>query len=161
MSSWDKDRPLRFYVICATGYIQEMTKRDWQDLTGHIKNLFGATLNEPQALMQRGTIVMDYRDQDGKTTLDLPSSGRGMQQVLLLLAHLYDNPENTVFLLDEPDAHLEILRQRQVYNLVVESAERKNSQIIAASHSEILLGEASQREAAVAFRRQATYIGRK
>lgn len=126
-------------------------KTDWQDLTGHIKNLFGATLNEPQALMQRGTIVMDYRDQDGKTTLDLPSSGRGMQQVLLLLAHLYDNPENTVFLLDEPDAHLEILRQRQVYNLVVESAERKNSQIIAASHSEILLGEASQRESAVAF----------
>ena len=136
--------------LCYRVYSKD-DKTHWQSLVAHIKNLFGVTLNEPRSLLHRGTIAMDYCDQDGKTTLDLSSSGRGMQQVLLLLAHLYDNSENTVFLLDEPDAHLEILRQRQIYNLIVDAAERKNSQIISASHSEILLGEAAQRESAIAF----------
>ena len=74
-----------------------------------------------------------------------------MQQVLLLLAYLYDNAANTVFLLDEPDAHLEILRQRQIYHRINEVAEKRNAQIISASHSEVLLGEAAQHESAVAF----------
>ncbi len=138
--------------LCYRVYSKDdKNETHWQSLVAHIKNLFGVTLNKPRSLLHRGTIAMDYCDQDGKTTLDLSSSGRGMQQVLLLLAHLYDNSENTVFLLDEPDAHLEILRQRQIYNLIVDAAERKNSQIISASHSEILLGEAAQRESAIAF----------
>ena len=136
--------------LCYRVYSKD-DKTDWNSLVAHFKNLFGVTLNEPQSLLHRGTITMDYCDQDGKTTLDLSSSGRGMQQVLLLLAHLYDNSENTVFLLDEPDAHLEILRQRQIYNRINEVAEKRNSQIISASHSEVLLGEAAQRESAVAF----------
>ena len=55
---------------------------------------------------------MSYRD--GETELDLVSSGRGLQQTLLLLAHLYTHPKS-VLLFDEPDAHLEILRQREIY----------------------------------------------
>ena len=126
-------------------------KKNWQSLVGHIKNLFGVTLNDPYFLSHRGTVTVDYDDLTRDVTLDLTSSGRGMQQTLLLLAHLYDNPANTVFLLDEPDAHLEILRQRQIYNLIREVAEQQNSQIISASHSEVLLNEAAQRNSAVAF----------
>ena len=136
--------------LCYRVYSKD-DKTDWHSLVGHIRTLFGVTLNEPHSLIPRGTVTMDYVDQNGKTILDLPSSGRGMQQVILLLAHLYDNPANSVLLMDEPDAHLEILRQRQIYNLVVETAGARNSQIVAASHSEILLGEAAQREAAIAF----------
>ena len=69
----------------------------------------------------------------------------------MLLAYLYDSRANTVFLLDEPDAHLEILRQKQIYNLINEVAEKQNSQIISASHSEALLQEAVQDQSAVAF----------
>lgn len=86
----------------------------------------------------------------GKTILDISSSGRGLQQTLLLLAYLYSNPQ-TVVLLDEPDAHLEVLRQRQTYNLITEIARRQGSQIIAASHSEIVLQEASERDVVIAF----------
>ncbi len=131
--------------------VYEDKKEDWQSLVDHIKNLFGIVPNEPKFLLHRGTIVMDYIDKDGKTNLDLSSSGRGMQQVLLLLAHLYDNKANTVFLLDEPDAHLEIIRQKQVYDLINEVAEQRNSQIISASHSEVLLNQAAPRNSAVAF----------
>ena len=135
------------YRICSKNDNQE----EWQLFVGHIQDLFGVILNEPKFLPHRGTVTMDYTDKNGKTILDLSSSGRGMQQVLLLLAHFYDNAANTVFLLDEPDAHLEILRQRQIYNLINEVAEKQNSQIISASHSEVLLDEAAQRDSAVAF----------
>jgi hypothetical protein len=53
--------------------------------------------------------------------------------------------------LDEPDAHLEILRQRQIYRLLTETAEQQGSQIIAASHSEVVLNEAADRDVVVAF----------
>jgi hypothetical protein len=60
------------------------------------------------------------------------------------------NP-GAVMLLDEPDAHLEILRQRQIYQLLAETASSTGSQIIAASHSEVILNEAAGRDVVVAF----------
>ena len=92
---------------------------------------------------------MAYREQSG-VELDLSCSGRGLQQTLLLLAHLYVNP-HTVLLLDEPDAHLEILRQRQIYELLTETARRQGSQVIAASHSEVVLDEAADKDVVIAF----------
>jgi hypothetical protein len=54
-------------------------------------------------------------------------------------------------LLDEPDAHLEILRQRQIYGTLTDVARLSGSQIIAASHSEVILNEAADRDVVVAF----------
>ena len=88
--------------------------------------------------------------QEHGVTLDLASSGRGLQQTLLILAYMYANP-GAVLLLDEPDAHLEILRQRQIYRLLTEAAAGSGSQIIAASHSEVLLNEAAGRDMVIAF----------
>ena len=136
--------------LCYRVY-SKSDKADWNSLVKDIETLFGVTLNDPVHLSNRGSVTMNYTDQNGNTTLELPSSGRGMQQVLLLLAYIYDNTENTVFLLDEPDAHLEILRQKQVYDLISEVAEQRNSQIISASHSEVLLNQAAQRNSAISF----------
>jgi len=91
---------------------------------------------------------MSYREHG--VELDLSSAGRGLQQTLLLLAYMYANP-GAVLLLDEPDAHLEILRQRQTYQMLTDTAEGTGSQIIAASHSEILLNEAAGRDLVIAF----------
>lgn len=121
---------------------------DWKDLVDHIYNLFGVRLMIPRYIKERGEITMSY--EEGKTNLDLSSSGRGLQQTLLLLAFLYANPK-TVLLLDEPDAHLEVLRQRQIYQLLIKVAESKESQIIAASHSEIIMNEAAGKDVVIAF----------
>ena len=43
---------------------------------------------------------MSYRERG--VSLDLSSSGRGLQQTLLILAYMYANP-GAVLLLDEPD----------------------------------------------------------
>ena len=121
----------------------------WMDLVKHISSLFGVELLAPEYIAERAEITMAYKDERGNK-LDLSSSGRGQQQTLLLLAHLYANP-GAVLLLDEPDAHLEILRQRQTYNLLIQVAEQQGSQIIAASHSEVVLNEAADRDVVVAF----------
>lgn len=121
---------------------------NWEALVRQIRNLFGVTLNQPEFIKERGQITMSY--QDIGIELDLASSGRGLQQTLLLLAHLYTHP-GAVLLLDEPDAHLEILRQRQIYQILTETAEAQQCQVIAASHSEVLLNEAADRDVVVAF----------
>ena len=121
----------------------------WEALRMKIKDLFGAQLDRPEYVPERGEITMTYQDESG-THLDLSSSGRGMQQTLLLLAYLTANP-GCVLLLDEPDAHLEILRQRQIYQILTDTAREYDSQIIAASHSEVVLNEAADRDVVVAF----------
>ena len=120
----------------------------WERLVKQIQNLFGTVVEPPRYVAERGEIVMSYRERG--TRLDLSSAGRGLQQTLLLLAYMYANP-GSVLLLDEPDAHLEILRQRQTYRLLTDVARESGSQIIAASHSEVLLNEAADRDLVVAF----------
>jgi len=135
--------------LCYQIHSQPESSSKWQPLAKHMGDLFGINLLPPKYLAERGEITMAYQEQ-GKKPLDLSSSGRGLQQTLLLLAHLYANPR-TVLLLDEPDAHLEILRQRQTYKLLTDVASEQGSQVIAASHSEVVLNEAADRDVVVAF----------
>ena len=121
----------------------------WQSLSDAMARLFPAKLLPPKYVAERGEITMSYRERSGPE-LDLSSSGRGLQQTLLLLAYLYANP-GAVLLLDEPDAHLETLRQRQTYNLLTEIAEERGGQLIVATHSEVVLEEAADRHVVVAF----------
>ena len=128
--------------------IHEEQPDDWPKLQEKIQSLFGAELDAPLYVQERGEVAMTYRE--GNIRLDLSSSGRGLQQTMLILAYMYANP-GAVLLLDEPDAHLEILRQRQIYRLITEVARESGSQIVAASHSEVLLDEAAGRDMVVAF----------
>lgn len=121
----------------------------WDRLNLRMRSLFGTDLDPPEYIKERGEIVMSFRTRS-KIRLDLSSSGRGQQQTLLLLAHMMVNP-GAVLLLDEPDAHLEILRQRQIYQVLSETAAETGSQIIAASHSEVILNEAADRDVVIAF----------
>ena len=126
----------------------------WKGLVGQIESLFGSEIRPPSYIAERGEVKITYRepvpDRERPVELDLSSAGRGLQQTLLLLAYMYANP-GAVLLLDEPDAHLEILRQRQIYRLLTDVARESGSQVIAASHSEVLLNEAAGQDLVVAF----------
>ena len=124
-------------------------QKQWAEIRDTMNDLFGVSLEEPEYVAERGEITMAYRDHGG-TLLDLSSAGRGLQQTLLILAYLAVNP-NSVVLIDEPDAHLEVLRQRQIYELLCQCARERGTQIIAASHSEVVLNEAAGRDLVVAF----------
>jgi ABC-type Mn2+/Zn2+ transport system ATPase subunit len=128
--------------------VHQNTPNSWRTIVSEAKRIFGVDLADPKRDPARGSIEISYK-QNG-VELDLPSSGRGMQQTLLLLAHLHANP-GSVLLLDEPDAHLEILRQRQIYSLITDTARQTGSQIIAASHSEVILNESADKDMVIAF----------
>lgn len=128
--------------------VMQAHPEEWLRITKRVHALFGLRLHEPRLFAERSEILMTYSERS--VELDLSSAGRGVQQTLLLLAFLALN-RNSVLLLDEPDAHLEILRQRQIYNVLTEAAAAHGSQIIAASHSEVLLNEAAGRDLVIAF----------
>ena len=134
--------------LCYRVFSSEALAQNWSSIFDAIKEMFGVELIDP-VLRETAEITLGYKDAKG-VEFDLSSSGRGLQQTLLLLAHLYANPRS-VLLLDEPDAHLEILRQRQIYDVITETARKQQSQIIAASHSEVVLNEAATKDKVVAF----------
>ena len=128
--------------------IHEESPDDWRKLARHVQEQFRVDLDAPRYVAERGEIAMSYRERN--VALDLSSSGRGLQQTMLILSYMYANP-GAVLLLDEPDAHLEILRQREIYRLITGAASDSGSQIIAASHSEVILNEAAGRDMVIAF----------
>ncbi len=128
--------------------IADQNPDQWNSLVERIKALFGVKLGVPRYIEERGEITMGYEEEGVK--LDLSSSGRGLQQTLLILAYMQANP-GAAILLDEPDAHLEILRQHQIYGLITQAAKDNGNQIIAASHSEVLLNEAADKDLVIAF----------
>lgn len=121
----------------------------WQRLTEQVKDLFGVKLLDPEYDSETGVLSLEYAEESG-IRLDLNSSGQGFRQTLLLLAYLYTN-SSTILLLDEPDAHLELLRQRQIYQTLTQAAEVLQNQIIIATHSEVILNDAAGRDLVIAF----------
>lgn len=126
--------------------VAEKSDDDWHRLQDHIAKLFQVELLRPE-YVATGEIVAEYYDglpehnrRNPHSKLDIASGGSGFHQVLLLLAFLYARP-GAVLLFDEPDAHLEIIRQRDAYNMLRKVAEERGAQLIVASHSEIILDE--------------------
>ena len=119
----------------------------WNQVKAHMKTMFGVELGTPQLIEENGTIELTYREQGN--TYDLSSGGRGFLQTLLLLAYLYSAPRQVV-LLDEPDAHLEVIRQREIFELLKSVTTALGSQLLIASHSEVVLNEAAGADTVVA-----------
>ena len=115
-------------------------RQHWARIVEWMKRLFHIDLRDP-VQTGRGSIDLHYRQAGVKEPLDIALAGRGLQQMLLVFAYLYSH-RRSVLLIDEPDAHLEILRQKQVYVLLRELAAENASQVILATHSEVILGEA-------------------
>lgn len=129
--------------------VSDRTPGDWRAVAQHVQSLFGVALDQPQFDTSRGELTLHYKTRE-RVVLDISSAGRGLQQTLLLLTYLYAYRGSTI-LLDEPDAHLEVLRQRQTYDLITSVAARTGSQIVAATHSEEVLNRAAGRDTVIAF----------
>lgn len=113
---------------------------DWKRIAGLMQRLFNISLGQPEETT-RGSITLHYRQPGVKEALDISSAGRGMLQMLLVFAYLYSH-KRSVLLVDEPDAHLEILRQKQVYVLLRDIASENGSQVVMVTHSEVIPDEA-------------------
>ncbi len=132
--------------LCLTVFEGEPAR--WERVKKGVQDVFGIIMLDPKRDKARGVIHLNYRER--AIEYPITSGGSGFKQVLLLLAYLEGHPNSTV-LLDEPDAHLEVLRQRQVYSLISEAARQSGNQIIIASHSEVVMQEAIDRDVLIGF----------
>ena len=118
----------------------------WSALQASICKLFSYKLRPPDT--SGAHIVADYTMADlsaPSPILDIASAGSGFQQVLMLLAFLNTRP-GAVLLLDEPDAHLHVILQDTIYHELRTVAARQRSQLIVATHSEVVINSVEPRE---------------
>jgi hypothetical protein len=124
--------------LCLMVYQGSST--DWDKIVELMRRLFQLGLGIP-VQNSRGAIELTYSQTGVKEPLALSSSGRGFQQMLLIFAYLFSH-KRSVLLVDEPDAHLEILRQKQVFVLLRDIATENQSQVVMVTHSEVILDAA-------------------
>jgi predicted ATPase len=121
-------------------------EESWRQLKRDIDQLFSVELLKPVYHADaQAYIRCEYRAASGAkdkagnpARLDIATGGSGFHQVLLLLSLFYARP-STVLLLDEPDAHLHVLLQDQIYEHLRRVAQQRGCQLIIATHSEVIL----------------------
>lgn len=118
----------------------------WSRLSESIGRLFHAQLHPPNT--EGPDILAEYSLTGDDTRLDIASAGSGFQQVLMLLTFLNTRPAS-VLLLDEPDAHLHVILQDAIYGELRSVAARQRSQLVIATHSEVVINAVEPRELCV------------
>lgn len=143
--------------LCLLVY--EQSSDDWLNIQKLMKRLFSVELDVPERTA-RGAIQLTYSQSGMKDPLEIALAGRGFQQLLLIFAYLFSH-KNSVLLIDEPDAHLEILRQKQVYVLLRDIASANQSQVILVTHSEVILDESLEKNLTLLLDARADNLARK
>ncbi len=115
----------------------------WEALQTTIGKLFGYRLLPPDTAGAH--IRAEYEMTKQGPRFDVASAGSGFQQVLMLLAFL-NTRQGAVVLLDEPDAHLHVILQDAIYHELRSTAARRGSQLIVATHSEVVINAIEPRE---------------
>ena len=119
-------------------------EKSWARIQESIKKLFGYELLPPDT--STANILSEYRVAGTtRPQFDIASSGSGFQQVLMLLAFMNTRP-GALLLLDEPDAHLHVILQDAIYHELRAAAARHRSQLIIATHSEVVINSVEPRE---------------
>ncbi len=120
----------------------------WNELTGYVEEIFNYRLLPPEYKAQP-FILCEYlkgvpsgKGKNGLPKLDLASAGSGFHQVLLILAFFYAR-SSSIILLDEPDAHLHVILQKQIYDTLRRIASQRKRQLIIATHAEVLIDSTS------------------
>lgn len=120
----------------------------WEPLTEAVRRLFRCNLLAPDGA--GADIICEFQPLGGGPRLDISSAGSGMQQVLMLLAFLHMRPAS-LLLLDEPDAHLHVFLQDSIYDELRSVAARRNSQLIIATHSEVIINSVAPEELCLVY----------
>ena len=115
-------------------------KERWEALQGTVRTFFGYELSMPSGA---DPIRVRYRQSLGEHWYDLTSGSAGFLQTVLLQSALLHS-DASIFLLDEPDAHLHALLKEKMYRLLREYCEVRGRQAVIATHSGRLIDEAAR-----------------
>ena len=107
----------------------------WKQLQEAVRSFFGYELFVPSAGAE---VIALYRHRPDGEAYDLSSAASGFLQVLAVYATLLFD-DASVVMIDEPDAHLHLLLQEKLYRDLREFATKGQSQLLVATHSEVLI----------------------
>jgi predicted ATPase len=119
-------------------------KSEWQQLGSAIENTFGYRLlppsygNQPYIVCEYQPGIPEKMNSKELPRLDISCAGGGFLQLLMMFGFIYARP-TSILLLDEPDAHLHIILQRQMYDDLRRIARDRGSQLLIATHSEVIV----------------------
>ena len=122
----------------------------WPSLQDCVHRLFGYEILPPDAT--GADIIAEYRPSASGPELDIASAGSGFQQVLMLLTFLHTRSAS-VLLLDEPDAHLHVILQDAIYGELKSAAAQNGSQLIIATHAEVIINSVDPTELCMVMNR--------
>lgn len=115
-------------------------KERWAHLQSTVQDFFGYELSMPSGA---DPIMARYRHSPEERWYDLINGASGFLQTLLLQSALLHSTAS-IFLVDEPDAHLHALLKEKIYRLVREYCEVRGLQAVMATHSGRLIDEAAR-----------------
>ncbi len=115
----------------------------WESLKKSIRRLFGYEMLPPNG--EGPDIIAEYAYGSDGPRFDIASGGSGFQQVLMLVTFLLTKPAS-VLLVDEPDAHLHVILQDVIYDELRSLATTQDSQLIIATHSEVIIDSVDPRQ---------------
>ena len=144
--------------MCLRMYQKDVD--EWRAVVERMRRLFSVELLDPIENPERGSVDLYYRqniEERAAEPFEISFAGRGLQQMLLILIYLHSH-SRSVLLIDEPDAHLEILRQNQAYAILRRIADDTESQVVLATHSEVLFQEAINRSLTLLLGRKAVNL---
>ena len=111
----------------------------WRTLQNTVQTFFGLELSMPSGA---DPIMVRYRHSAEERWYDLVNGAAGfLQTVLVQSALLYSDA--TLFLIDEPDAHLHALLKEKMYRLIRTRCNETDCQAVIATHSGRLIEEAA------------------
>ena len=107
----------------------------WARLQEVVQGFFGYELLPPSAGVD---VIAHFRHRPDERSYDLGVAASGFLQVLASYAALLFE-EASVVLIDEPDAHLHLLLQEKTYRRLRDFAAHTKSQLLVATHSEVIV----------------------
>lgn len=121
-------------------YRLQKKPEEWKEFVGMVKPLFSLDgLNVPFDDSSDEWLTATY--QENECEFDFVSAGSGFLQVINLLSFLFLHTSR-VALLDEPDSHMHDDLQRLTFDLLDRLSQKRQIQIIVATHSPTLIDAA-------------------
>ena len=117
-------------------------EKKWKKLKETVRSFFGLELAMPSG---HDPIMVRYRHSERDHWYDLLNGAAGFLQTLLIQTVLL-HADVSLYLIDEPDAHLHALLKERMYRIIREHCEESGGQAVIATHSGRLIEEADNEQ---------------
>jgi len=120
----------------------------YRQIENYCKSIFPNIEKIRPKKLPNNEIIIQIHKKNINIPITLDSEGRGLDQALVLIWRIATSPENTIWLVDEPEIHLHPGAQKLVYEFFQNEISR-NKQIIVATHSMVFIHRCKEEQISI------------